>query len=1029
MKLGFSTTRLLIAMAVTTISGPVAAQSPVAVDDFYNAGSGFLLQVEAPGVLENDHDGGGEPPPPPTAIAQLVSDVSFGVLVLNGDGSFDYTSNPGFIGEDSFTYFFVDGAATSNTATVTITVDGCEPGVAPTQWVCWIEQAYLAKAAELGLSAVVESFEDDSAWAATRSPSTAPTAVSQDITWASNFAFNNVTTGGGPARSGSWGFYSLPHGDQSGAPGDRIYDGFTGSAASPDSLLGVGGWLVASQVGARVDLIVTHDGGATTTAGFPDHGLTVSHRFFGLIDTAGFTSFEVVETDGTVNQPFFVFGDDFSFLTSGGDIIPPIVTEIGSWEETADGVITEGEIVDVAITELMVRFSEPVQDPPGDADPDDVTNPANYLLFDDGGDGFDTSSCAGGVALGDNPIAIEVWSYVSGNPSETVLGVNGGVALPAGSYRLLVCGTTSIIDWAGNTLDGDGNGTGGDDFVRNFSVTGTVNQPPSANPQTVSTPEDTGLAITLTASDPDGDPLTYAIATGPTHGVLSGSPPAVTYTPAADYFGPDSFTFTASDGSLTSLPAMVTIDVLPVNDPPTADDQSVTTAEDTAVAITLTGGDVDGDPLTFVIGTVPVHGGLTGTPPNVTYTPDADYHGPDGFSFTTTDGSLTSATATVSITVDPINDTPLAVDDGATTDEDVAVTIDVLINDQLGDPPTSITSITQGANGAVAIDPGATTVTYTPNPDFNGPDSFTYTITDVDLETSTATVTVTVNPAPDPVLTMGDASLSEPDAGTATLTATISVSDPGPTDITVGVATEDGTATAGDDYVASSGTVVIPAHATSHDVTLEVIGDLIDEPDETFSVRLGNPVGATIGVPSDGTITILDNDPMSELATADVTVGEAAGSAEISLTLDRPSGFTITVDYATADGTAVSPADYAAVGDIATIPPGSMSASITVPIVDDTEIEIDEFFSVELSLPTNAVLMTSTSVVTIIDDDDCNIAGDADGSCVLDAADMSLIIALIDDPTIPAAGDPDCTGDSVVDGRDLACVAQAVVAQ
>ena len=462
--------RVIFTCATLAAAGVVHAQTPVAVDDAFAARSGFLLQVEAPGVLENDHDGGGEPPPSGTPVVHFVSGADFGTLVLFADGSFDYTSNVGFIGVDTFTYYFVNDVGTSNTATVSITIDGCEPGVGPTQWVCWVEQAYLSKAAELGLSTFVEGYEDDVTWAAAREPATTPTVTSQSITWTSNLATNNVATGDGPQRSGTWAFFSLPHGDLIGAPGDRTHDGFIGTAPSPDSLLGVGGWIVSSQVGAQVDFIITHDGGATTNPGFPDHTLSFVHKFFGFIDTAGFTSFEVVETDGTVNQPFLIFGDDFSFVVSGTDTTPPRVVEIGSWEETADGVITEGEVIDVGISELMVRFSEPVQDPPGDSDPDDVTNPANYLLFDDGGDGFDTIDCAGGMAAGDNPIAIEVWQYLSGEPSETWLGVNGGVDLPAGAYRLLVCGTTSILDWAGHVLDGNGNGTGGDDFVRNFEI-------------------------------------------------------------------------------------------------------------------------------------------------------------------------------------------------------------------------------------------------------------------------------------------------------------------------------------------------------------------------------------------------------------------------------------------------------------------------------------------------------------------------------------------------------------------------------
>jgi Calx-beta domain/Bacterial Ig domain len=455
---------------VICVAGSAAALTPFAADDFYNAPSGFLLQIEAPGVMENDHDGGGEPPPPPTAVATLVDPAGHGLLIFYGDGSFDYTSDPGFVGIDAFTYYFVDGTATSNTATVSITVDGCELGPGPTQWVCWVEQAYLAKAAELGLSTFVEGFENDVTWAASREPATTPTVLSQTVTWASNFAANNVSTGDGSQRSGYYAFYSMPHGDPTASlPSDRIHDGFTGTASSTNALLGVGGWLVG-QIGSQVDLIITHGGGSTTVPGFPDSNLTHIHKFFGFIDTAGFTSFEVVETDGTFNQPYFVFGDDFSIVVSGADMTPPRVVEIGSWEETADGVITEGEVIDVDISELLVRFSEPVQDPPGDSDPDDVTNPANYVLFDDGGDGFDTIDCAGGIAGNDTPIAVEVWQYLSGEPSETWLGVNDGVDLPAGAYRLLVCGTTSIIDWAGHVLDGNGDGTGGDDLVRNFEI-------------------------------------------------------------------------------------------------------------------------------------------------------------------------------------------------------------------------------------------------------------------------------------------------------------------------------------------------------------------------------------------------------------------------------------------------------------------------------------------------------------------------------------------------------------------------------
>jgi hypothetical protein len=93
-------------------------------------------------------------------------------------------------------------------------------------------------------------------------------------------------------------------------------------------------------------------------------------------------------------------------------------------------------------------------------------------------------------------------------------------------------------------------------------------QPPAADPQSVSTPKNTAVPITLTGSDPDGDTLTFAVASDPAHGTLSGTAPGLTYTPAAGYTGPDSFTFTVNDGHTTSDPATVSITVTEKNKPP-----------------------------------------------------------------------------------------------------------------------------------------------------------------------------------------------------------------------------------------------------------------------------------------------------------------------------------------------------------------------------------------------------------------------------------------------------------------------------
>ncbi len=186
----------------------------------------------------------------------------------------------------------------------------------------------------------------------------------------------------------------------------------------------------------------------------------------------------------------------------------------------------------------------------------------------------------------------------------------------------------------------------------------SANTAPTAGPQAVTTAEDTPLAITLTGVDAEGAPLIFTVLSNPTNGTLTGSPPNLTYTPNANANGPDSFTFKANDGQLDSAPAIVAIAITPVNDPPVANSQSVNTLEDKPVAVTLTGSDVEGSPLTFTVLTPPAFGTLSGTPPNLTYTPNADANGPDSFTFKVNDGELDSAPATVSVNIAPVNDGP-----------------------------------------------------------------------------------------------------------------------------------------------------------------------------------------------------------------------------------------------------------------------------------------------------------------------------------------------------------------------------------
>jgi len=155
--------------------------------------------------------------------------------------------------------------------------------------------------------------------------------------------------------------------------------------------------------------------------------------------------------------------------------------------------------------------------------------------------------------------------------------------------------------------------------------------------------------------DPEGLDLTAVLDVDAAFGTLIlNSDGSFDYTPDPNFFGIDSFSYFADNGTEQSNVATVNITVDPINDAPVADPQSVTTDEDTPVSITLTGSDVENSALTFTIEAPPSHGTLSGTEPDLIYTPDANYYGADSFTFSVYDGHAYSMPATVKIQVLPV---------------------------------------------------------------------------------------------------------------------------------------------------------------------------------------------------------------------------------------------------------------------------------------------------------------------------------------------------------------------------------------
>ena len=290
---------------------------------------------------------------------------------------------------------------------------------------------------------------------------------------------------------------------------------------------------------------------------------------------------------------------------------------------------------------------------------------------------------------------------------------------------------------------------------------------PTANDDAVTNAvEETPFAAGVAGNDALGSGTnTWAVTTAALHGAVVMNPldGTYTYTPTANYFGTDTFTYTltATNSEFSFLTwswqtvvrtdtALVTITIANVQDAPVAVDNTVTTPEDIPSGYDVLGNDydADGDTLTITGVTQPSNGQAVNHGTYVEYIPNSNYNGPDQFTYTISDGNGGTATATVFMTVIPSNDDPEAVDDTANTNEDTPVTINVLANDSdVEGDAISVTGVTQPANGSVVLNSDGT-VTYTPNSNFNGVDTFTYIISDGD-ETDVGMVTVNVASVPD----------------------------------------------------------------------------------------------------------------------------------------------------------------------------------------------------------------------------------------------------------------------------------------
>ena len=417
---------------------------------------------------------------------------------------------------------------------------------------------------------------------------------------------------------------------------------------------------------------------------------------------------------------------------------------------TVGGPVSAVEGSPAAITGLAVS----------DVDADPANDVISVTLSATLGSITVSTSAPGGLTAGD----------VSGNGSGSVVltgtqdAINATLAAANGVTYTGGAGGTDALVMTTNDLGENGAGGAQQDVDAVVITVIGLNDPPTA-PATnsVSTAEDNASAATsIGASDPDGDSLTYSEKPG--FGAANGSVTfnqgagTFTYTPDPDFNGSDSFTILIDDGNGGTAEQDVTVTVTPVNDAPTAPaTNSATAAEDGASAATAIGAnDVDGDTLTYSEkpGAGPANGSVTfnqgaGT---FTYTPNPNYNGSDSFTILIDDGNGGTAEQVVSVTVTPVNDAPTAPATGSvSTAEDTASAATAIgASDIDGDALTYSEKIgAEAANGSVSFDQLNGTFTYTPDPNFNGSDSFTILIDDGNGGTAEQVVTVTVSPVND----------------------------------------------------------------------------------------------------------------------------------------------------------------------------------------------------------------------------------------------------------------------------------------
>jgi hypothetical protein len=681
---------------IVETSGGIAP--PTAVADSYATDEDTPLNVAAPGVLENDSDPNSLP-----LIASLDSGPTNGSLVLNPDGSFDYTPNANFNGSDSFTYVANNCPLMSAVTTVSITVNSVNDDPVA------VEDSYAVNE-DNTLSGAGSVLDNDS-----------------DVEGNPLSAILNGTTSNGTLVLYADGtFVYTPNANFHGSDSFsyRASDGLGGFSAVTTVNLTVNPINDPPQVAAD-SYTVNEDTTLDIAApGVLDNDSDVEGDALSAVLNSGPTNGSLVlNSDGSFSytpNANFHGSDSFSYYANDGQ---------------DDSALATVSITINSINDIPVASADSYA-----TDEDTTLNVAAPGILDNDLDND-----------GDSLFCVQNSTTSNGS---LIFNADGSFSYtPNNNFN----GSDSFNYWASD----------GQAFSNLVTVTITVNSIndiPVAVDDSYATDEDTPLNIVASGvlgndSDIEGDPLNAVLDSGPANGgLVLNADGSFSYTPNANFNGNDSFSYFANDGQDNSAPATVFLTINPINDAPLAVDDSYATDEDTPLTVVAPGvldndADIDGDSIDAILDNPPTNGSLVlAADGSFVYTPNANFFGSDSFTYLVNDGQYDSNLATVSLTINPINDAPLAADDSYATDEDVALTIvapGILDNDNdiEGDALSAVLD-SGPSNGSLALSADGSFV-YTPNANFHGEDSFSYRANDTQADSNLVTVYITVNPIND----------------------------------------------------------------------------------------------------------------------------------------------------------------------------------------------------------------------------------------------------------------------------------------